>query len=56
MSKKPKRVALEDVGGSFDWTDEGITIFIPQELVQGWEAAAVDYDEATESIIIERED
>lgn len=57
MARKRKKIhELEDLGGSFDWTEDGITVFIPHELVDNWPAASVLFDEETESIIIQRED
>jgi hypothetical protein len=52
MPRKRKAVSFEDLGGELVWTDEGITLFIPQEMVQSWEAAEVEYDPDEESIRI----
>lgn len=50
--KKRKAVDLEDLGGEISWTEEGMAIFIPQEVVQHWEAAEFLYDENEDCIMI----
>ena len=52
MPRKRKAVSFEDLGGELAWTAEGITLFIPQEMVQHWEAAEFVYDEHGDCIRI----
>lgn len=52
MPKKREPADLEDLGGEIAWTKEGITLFIPQEVVQHWEAAEFVYDEDEDCIKI----
>lgn len=54
MARKKKTVQLEDAGGNLEWTEDGMTIFIPQDIVGDWPAVELFYDEETESIIIRR--
>lgn len=51
--KKREAVDLEELGGEISWTEEGITVFIPQEVVQHWTAAEFVYDEEEDCIRIE---
>ncbi|MBS1765988.1 MAG: hypothetical protein JST05_01100 [Acidobacteria bacterium] len=50
--RKREAVDLEDLGGEISWTEEGITLFIPQEVVQHWRAAQFLYDEDEDRIMI----
>lgn len=52
MPRKRKAVDIEDLGGEIAWTKEGLTIFIPQEVIQHWTAAEFVYDEAEDCIKI----
>lgn len=52
MPKRRKAVDLEDMGGEISWSEEGLTIFIPQEVIQHWPAAEFVYDEAEDCIRI----
>ena len=54
MARKKKTVQLEDAGGNLEWTEDGMTIFIPQDIVGDWPAVELFYDEEAESIIIRR--
>jgi hypothetical protein len=50
MPKKRQAVDLEALGGEIVWTEEGLSIFIPQEVIQHWEAAEFVYDEDEDCI------